>query len=124
MATALMPVASVALVLPRVSGNREPPAAALLTARFVPNSEASEPAATGPLEKLAALTTPLAMNDGTAATVNSKALEALPPGAGLETDTWAIPGAARSAAEIDVVTWFALTKVVLRLWPFQLTVAP
>src|SRR5204863_9190581 len=47
-----------------------------------------------------------------------------PPGAAVVTVTLAMPAAARSVAGIAAVSWVALTKVVVRVAPFHLTVLP
>jgi len=52
------------------------------------------------------------------------ALEVPPPGAGLNTVTWAVPAAAMSAAVIAAVNWVEETKVVVRSAPFQRTTDP
>src|SRR5262245_12201714 len=61
---------------------------------------------------------------GAVETVKVRALEVPPPGVGLTTVTWGVPAAATSAAVIDAVTWVPLTRVVVRLFPFHLTVVP
>jgi hypothetical protein len=45
-----------------------------------------------------------------------------PPGAGLKTETWAVPATARSAAEMAARNCVLLTKVVTRSAPFQRTI--
>src|SRR2546423_5097649 len=57
-------------------------------------------------------------------TVNVWAAEVPPPGAGVTTVTDAVVAAARSVAGIAAVSWVALTNVVVRVAPFQLTVLP
>lgn len=52
------------------------------------------------------------------------ALDTPLPGAGLKTVTLAAPAAAMSVAGIAAVNCVALVKVVVRLFPFQRTVAP
>jgi hypothetical protein len=52
------------------------------------------------------------------------AFEVPPPGAGFSTVTWAVPAVAMSAGVIAAVNWVEETYVVVRLDPFQLTVAP
>src|SRR5205085_10336419 len=47
-----------------------------------------------------------------------------PPGAGLNTETCAVPALAMSLAGICALTCVALTKVVARLSPFQRTTEP
>src|SRR6476469_8370236 len=54
--------------------------------------------------------------------VKVRALETAPPG--FCTVTEALPAAAMSAAGIAAVSWVALTKVVVRFAPFQLTTEP
>ena len=49
-----------------------------------------------------------------------RAAEMPPPGAGVTTVTWAVPAVAISAAEMAAVSWVVLTKVVVRVVPFQL----
>jgi hypothetical protein len=53
--------------------------------------------------------------------VNVRALEVPPPGAGLNTVTWAVPSVAMSLAGMAAVTFVVLTKVVGRFAPFQRT---
>ena len=53
--------------------------------------------------------------------VNAELPEVPPPGAGLETVTGAVPAAAMSAAEMAACNCEALTNVVVRAEPFQLT---
>ena len=53
--------------------------------------------------------------------VNVRALEAPPPGAGLNTVTGTVPCAATSLDGIDAVRRVVLTKVVVRSTPFQRT---
>src|SRR6266404_2788590 len=53
--------------------------------------------------------------------VNVCALEAPPPGVGLKTVTGAVPAVAMSFARIWAWSWVLLTKVVVRLVPFQRT---
>jgi hypothetical protein len=55
------------------------------------------------------------------AIVNVTAFDVPPPGAGLDTVTLAVPTLAMSAATMDAVNCVLLTKVVVRLGPFQLT---
>src|SRR6266404_5372508 len=57
-------------------------------------------------------------------TVNVRAPEVPPPGAGVTTVTCGVPAAATSAAAMAAVSWVALTKTVVRTAPFQLTVEP
>src|SRR5206468_2779116 len=57
-----------------------------------------------------------------ALTVNVRATDVPPPGAGVTTVTEAVPGAARSAAEMAAANWVLLTNVVVRAAPFQRTV--
>src|SRR5206468_3255993 len=52
------------------------------------------------------------------------AAEVPPPGVGVTAVTLAVPTAAMSAAVIAAVSWMALTKVVVRVAPFQRTVEP
>ena len=52
------------------------------------------------------------------------ALEAPPPGAGLNTVTEAVPAVAMSVAVIAAVNWIADTYVVVRLDPFHCTTEP
>jgi hypothetical protein len=52
------------------------------------------------------------------------ALEVPPPGAGLNTVTWAVPAVAMSAAVIAAVNWLEETYVVVRLDPFHWTTEP
>ena len=59
-----------------------------------------------------------------ALTVNINAFDVPPPGAGLNTVTCGLPAAAISAAVIAACNWVAFTKVVIRLDPFQFTIAP
>ena len=54
--------------------------------------------------------------------VKVRALDTAP--SGFSTVTEAVPAAAMSVAGIAAVSWVALTKVVVRLVPFQRTVAP
>src|SRR6476620_5098646 len=56
--------------------------------------------------------------------VNGAALEAPPPGAGLNTVTPAWPGAAISAAAMLARRWPPSTNVVARSAPFQRTLEP
>ena len=53
--------------------------------------------------------------------VNVTEFEVPPPGDGLRTMTAALPALAMSVAEIDAVSWLALTNVVERFEPFQRT---
>src|SRR6266478_6633870 len=53
--------------------------------------------------------------------VRAIVLEAPPPGAGLNTVTWALPDVAMSLAGMAAVSWVLLTKVVGRSDPFQRT---
>src|SRR5437773_1021369 len=58
-----------------------------------------------------------AVNPGTgfdATIAKASAVEVPPPGAELNTVTWAMPAAAMSAAEIEAVNWVPLRNVVLR----------
>src|SRR2546423_4195855 len=57
-------------------------------------------------------------------TVKACAAEAPPPGAGVTTVTCGVPAAATSAAATAAVICVALTKVVVRVAPFHLTVLP
>src|SRR5882762_5030078 len=57
-------------------------------------------------------------------TVNVCAAEVPPPGAGVTTVTDAVAAAARSEAGIAAVSCVALTKVVVRVAPFQRTLEP
>src|SRR5256885_4805646 len=57
-------------------------------------------------------------------TVNVCAAELPPPGAGVTTVTCGVPAAATSAAAMAAVSCVALTKVVVRVAPFHLTVLP
>jgi hypothetical protein len=61
---------------------------------------------------------------GKAVIVKVCALDVPPPGAGLTTVTDAPPIAAMSAAVIVALSWFAEPKLVVRVEPFQRTVAP
>ena len=56
--------------------------------------------------------------------VNAALLEVPPPGAGLNTVTWPVPAEAISDAVIAACNCVALTNVVVRLAPFQLTTDP
>ena len=58
---------------------------------------------------------------GAVAMVNVNAAEVPPPGAGVKTDTCAVPTAAMSAAAIAACSCVALTNVVARSDPFQRT---
>ena len=51
--------------------------------------------------------------------VKGKADETPPPGAGLDTVTFAVLGAAMSAAVMAALSCVALTKVVVRAVPFH-----
>ena len=53
--------------------------------------------------------------------VNVCALEIPPPGVGLKTVTGAVPAVAMSLARICAWSWVLLTKVVVRVMPFQRT---
>jgi hypothetical protein len=68
-------------------------------------------------------TSPLVVGTGLlpALMVNVWALEVPPPGAGLNTVTWAVPAAAMSVAGIDAVNWVEEINVVARSAPFQRT---
>ena len=57
-------------------------------------------------------------------TVKVAVLDEPPPGAGLVTWTGAVPAVAMFAAGTEAVSCEALTKVVARLLPFQLTTEP
>src|SRR6267143_2550975 len=57
-------------------------------------------------------------------TGNVSAAEAPPPGVGVNTVTCGVAAVAMSAAVIAAVSWVALTKVVVRVLPFQRTVEP
>src|SRR5438477_80722 len=57
-------------------------------------------------------------------TVNVCAAEVPPPGTGVTTVTCGVPAAATSAAAMAAVSCVALTKVVVRVAPFHLTVLP
>src|SRR5262245_26349272 len=70
-----------------------------------------------PALKLKAATKPL----GVAEMLKVWALEIPPPGAGLNTVTWAVPGAATSEARIFAVNCVGETKLVTRSAPFQRT---
>src|ERR1041384_1801295 len=59
-----------------------------------------------------------------ALTVNVDPAEVPPPGAGLNTVTWAVPALVMSAAEIAADNCVALMKVVVRAAPFQFTTDP
>jgi hypothetical protein len=50
--------------------------------------------------------------------------EVPPPGAGLDTFTWAVPAAATSAAAMPASSCVPLTYVVVRFVPFQFTTDP
>jgi hypothetical protein len=52
-------------------------------------------------------------------TVNVLPAEVPPPGEGLDTVTWSVPTETISAAEIDAVTPFVPTNVVVRALPFH-----
>ena len=54
--------------------------------------------------------------------VKDNALEAPPPGVGLNTVTWAAPADATSLAEMEAVSCVALANVVGRLLPFHCTI--
>ena len=56
--------------------------------------------------------------------VNAALLEVPPPGAGLNTVTCAVPAVVMSAAVIAACNCVALTNVVVRFVPFQLTTDP
>jgi hypothetical protein len=53
-----------------------------------------------------------------------KTLEVPPPGAGLNTATWAVPPDAMSLAGIAAVNRVALTKLVVRAVPIHCTMEP
>ena len=53
--------------------------------------------------------------------VNVTELDVPPPGVGLKTVTAAVPVAVMSLARIWAWSWVVLTKVVVRLLPFQRT---
>src|SRR5580765_4714322 len=55
------------------------------------------------------------------ATVNAKSPDVPPPGAGVDTDTCAVPVAATSDEGITACNWLPLTNVVARAAPFQRT---
>src|SRR5438309_1013735 len=57
-------------------------------------------------------------------TVNACAAEVPPPGAGVTTVTCGVPAVARSEAGIAAVSCVTLTKVVVRVAPFQRTLEP
>src|SRR5436190_1904523 len=57
-------------------------------------------------------------------TVNVRAPEVPPPGAGVTAVTCGVPAAATSAAAMAAVSCVALTNVVVRVAPFHLTVLP
>src|SRR5439155_13134505 len=57
-------------------------------------------------------------------TGNVCAAEVPPPGVGVTTVTCGVAAVAMSAAVIAAVSWVALTKVVVRVLPFQRTVEP
>src|SRR6266404_1726106 len=63
----------------------------------------------------------LSVGAGLLLIVNVCALEAPPPGVGLKTVTGAVPAVATSFARICAWSWVLLTKVVVRLAPFQRT---
>ena len=71
-----------------------------------------------------AMTVPSMVRFCAAATVKVCAGDVPPPGAGVKTVTWAVPGAAVSAARSVAVNRVALTKVVVRSVPFQRTCEP
>jgi hypothetical protein len=52
-------------------------------------------------------------------TVNGLPAEVPPPGEGLDTVTWSVPTETISAEEIDALTPFVPTKVVVRALPFH-----
>ncbi len=52
------------------------------------------------------------------------AFDVPPPGAGLDTVTWAVPADAMSAAAITALSWVADTYPVVRLDPFHCTTEP
>jgi len=56
-------------------------------------------------------------------TLNAE-LPEVPPGAGFDTVTWAVPGVATSVAAMAACNCVALIKLVLRADPFQLTTEP
>src|SRR5207253_3901813 len=56
-----------------------------------------------------------------ALTLNVRAMDVPPPGAGLNTVTEAVPGVATSVAAMAAVSCVALTNVVVRAAPFQRT---
>ncbi len=58
---------------------------------------------------------------GLAPIVNVNDAEVPPPGAGVNTVTWAVPTAAMSAAPIAACSWVAARNVVARSDPFQRT---
>lgn len=51
-------------------------------------------------------------------------LDVPPPGAGVNTVTWAVPAVAMSAADMAAVSWVEDTNVVVRLDPFHWTTEP
>ena len=63
----------------------------------------------------------LSVGAGLLLIVNVCALEAPPPGVGLKTVTGAVPAVATSFARICAWSWVLLTRVVVRLTPFQRT---
>src|SRR5690349_20400613 len=66
----------------------------------------------------------LTVRAGRSRTTSVNGEETPPPGAGVKTVTFEVPGTARSLAPIDACSWVALTKVVGRLVPFQRTTEP
>src|SRR5262249_28233955 len=56
--------------------------------------------------------------------VKTNVPDAPPPGAGLNTDTWAVPADPMSDARTDACSCVAFTYVVSRLDPFQFTTEP
>ena len=61
---------------------------------------------------------------GSGVTVKVRGLEVPPPGPGLTTVTWSVPGAARSSAEMAAVSCELVTYVVVRAKPFHCTTEP
>jgi hypothetical protein len=57
-------------------------------------------------------------------TVNVRAPDVPPPGAGVNTVTDAVPAVAMSLARMAAVSWVLLTNVVVRLAPFHRTTEP
>ena len=85
-------------------------------ATIVPGATALEPA-----PKVAPFTVPPGLSTGNKPMAKAKTLEVPPPGAGLNTATWAVPPDAMSLAGIAAVNRVALTKLVVRAVPFHWT---